>query len=268
MTANFDSLVQVALLGTERQPPPTRSAPIPIRRSRSCSSKRYRRTANKPFCHSPRLPAFTNGSAHCRRMTRVLLLQLRRPKAPASDHASAFLQRLLKGDFSSIATDSSANRFKTAMQPTNVPPALLPLLLDAASNKPELRTLLPSTVGERGPWLAKQNSNWNYLPARALPMRRSGRPVNFLNASRSSSNFGASTRIAPANWSYPPGRRNRPRNRCFIQTFADGLAPADEEFLTEALADKRKEVRATAAMLLARISDSKYLARLIARAKP
>ena len=166
MTANFDSLVQVALLGTERQPPPDTigadtDPPLAQLQQQTISPNR-----EQTFFHSPRLPSIHEriGSLPPNDSRAAIAVAPAESVPRASDHAGGFLQRLLKGDFSSIATELQREWLQTA-QATNqlVPPQLLPLLLDAASSKPELRTLLPSTVGERGQWLAKQNPNWNYL---------------------------------------------------------------------------------------------------------
>jgi hypothetical protein len=270
VTANFDSLVQVALLGTERQPPPEKiSSETPL--------AQLQQQSILPNREQTLLSLAALSSIH----ERIGSLPPNDSRAPiavaaaeslprASNHAGGFLHRVLKGDFSSIATELLREWLQTA-RATNqlVPPALLPLLLDAATSKPELRTILPSTVGERGQWLAKQNPNWSYVHSATAPDETKWETGELrerlaLIQQLRGINPNRARELVLSTWKEePPDER-----AAFIQTFVNGVTPADEEFLTEALADKRKEVRATAAMLLARIPTSQYLARLITRAKP
>ncbi|HVK57790.1 MAG TPA: DUF5691 domain-containing protein, partial [Candidatus Kapabacteria bacterium] len=164
MTANFDALIQIALLGTERQPPPeaiSSATPLAQLQQQSILPNREQTLLSLAALASIHerigsLPPSEGRDAP--------------PSAPlesssrASDHAGAFLQRLLKGDFSSVATDLISEWLKIAAATNQlVPPQLLPLLLEAGSEKPELRAFFGVTVGERGQWLAKQNPDWNYL---------------------------------------------------------------------------------------------------------
>ncbi|WP_240965384.1 DUF5691 domain-containing protein [Streptomyces zingiberis] len=54
----------------------------------------------------------------------------------------------------------------------------------------------------------------------------------------------------------------------FLETLRTGLSPADEPFLERALADRSRNVRATAAELLSALPGSAYAARMAARALP
>jgi hypothetical protein len=270
VTANFDALIQIALLGTERQPPPeaiSSATPLGQLQQQSISPNREQTLLSLAALASihERIGSLPPSEGRDAPSSAPLESASR-----ASDHAGAFLQRLLKGDFSSIATDLISEWLRIAAATNQlVPPQLLPLLLEAGSEKRELRTFFGATVGERGQWLAKQNPGWNYLhfstaldeskwETGELPER-----LAVLDEMRRTSPDSA-REIVLSTWKEePPDER-----AAFIQKFETGLAPDDEEFLTQALSDKRKEVRSTAAMLLARIPNSQYLNRLVARAKP
>jgi hypothetical protein len=270
VTADFDALVQVALLGTERQPPPeitTSSTPLGQLQQQSISANREQTLLSLAALSSLHERI---GSLPRREDRPAPSTATPEAEPGASDHAGMFLHRLLKGEFKGIATDLTSEWLQVAAATKQlVPPHLLPNLLDAAREKEELRGALDVTVGERGRWLAKQNPRWNYLHASpvldeskwetgelaerlaVIQKMRCVDPVRALE-------------LLQSTWKEEP-----PEERAaFIQKLEIRLAPSDEEFLQHALADKRKEVRTTAANLLARLPRSQYLGRLISRATP
>lgn len=270
MTANFDALVQVALLGTERQPPPeaiSSSTPLGQLQQDSLSPNREQTLLSLAALTSIHerigsLPPHDDRYAPSRAPSE---------SAPrASDHAGMFLQRLLRGDFSGIATELIFEWLQVAATTKQLVPAhLLPPLLDVGAEKLELRGSFDATVGERGRWLAKQNPRWNYLHGAVAPDESKwetgelAERLAVIQEMRRADPIRARELLEYTWKEEPPEER-----AAFIQKLAIGLVSSDEKFLENALADKRKEVRTTAAILLARIPGSEYLSRLISRATP
>jgi hypothetical protein len=149
------------------------------------------------------------------------------------------------------------------------PDALLPALLDLGRGDEELGWLVLAAAGERGRWLAGLNPDWaalaegSDLPGdeAALTARWQGgaRAVRarLLRALRRERPALARALLA-ATWA-----DERADDRAaFLGLLRDGLGADDEPFLEAALDDRSKEVRATAADLLAHLPESR-LARLM-----
>jgi len=152
-----------------------------------------------------------------------------------------------------------------------VPPEMLPDLLEAGRRNVALRPLIVAVSGGRGGWLAAQNPEWTYLTSTAdhtapdAPAAwqegTRGERIGHLTARRRGDPDGARELLA-ADWAtLPPDERAE-----LLAALATGLGPADEEFLEAALDDRRKEVRATAAELLAALPGSAYNRRMVERA--
>ena len=154
--ADDDALIQIALLGTERQPPPeaiSSATPLGQLQQQSISPNREQTLLSLAALASihERIGSLPPSEGRDAPSSAPLESASR-----ASDHAGAFLQRLLKGDFSSVATDLISEWLRIAAATNQlVPPQLLPLLLEAGSEKRELRTFFGATVGARGQWLAR-----------------------------------------------------------------------------------------------------------------
>lgn len=147
-----------------------------------------------------------------------------------------------------------------------VPEEHLPELLERARVNRALAERLAPVAGERGRWLAAQNPAWQHLLEPEAPVvpdvdvwetgRRAAR-VDYLTALRSTEPAAARELLA-STWS-----TEDPDDRVeFVLALSDGLSPADEPFLEEALDDRRGQVREVAELLLGRLPESAYSARM------
>ncbi|GIF03670.1 SWIM zinc finger family protein [Actinoplanes siamensis] len=132
------------------------------------------------------------------------------------------------------------------------PPVLLPALLDAARRNTTVRGPVARVAGRRGGWLAAQRADWGWLLDEVTPVAvadwatASGTErLGHLAALRRADPARARELVA-STWETDPAEQ---RAR-FLQTFADGLSPGDEQLLERALDDRRREVRQIAAELL------------------
>lgn len=148
-----------------------------------------------------------------------------------------------------------------------VPAESLPMLLNLGKADSRLGEVIVNVIGKRGHWLALQNSEWDYVTGEldesiwetgTQKMR-----LAFLQKMRTT-NPAQARELVASTW-----QQETPESRvAFVAAFADGLSFADETFLEAALDDRRKDVRKDAANLLARLPESAFVQRMIARVKP
>ena len=146
-----------------------------------------------------------------------------------------------------------------------LPPRLLPRTLTLGVQQTWLRPLLPAVVGERGRWLARLEPEWQpALAADTAPPDPAWwdegtleQRCRFLAALRRSDPDEARQRLTAT--FAETDARGRAR---LLAEFATGLGAQDEDFLEGCLKDRGKEVRQQAAALLARLPESRYVARL------
>lgn len=160
------------------------------------------------------------------------------------------------------------------------PPALLPALLDAARARTDLRADALALAGPRGLWLAALNPDWKFALRTAAPGMGRGAPQDPREVQRLWEEGLFAERVAlltrlrladpqqalallASTW-----RSERAEDRLmFLDSLRTGLSAADEPFLEEALADRSRNVRATAAELLSALPGSALAARMAARAR-
>uniref|UniRef100_UPI002FDBBB70 DUF5691 domain-containing protein n=1 Tax=Streptomyces sp. IBSBF 2806 TaxID=2903529 RepID=UPI002FDBBB70 len=160
------------------------------------------------------------------------------------------------------------------------PPESLPALLDAARARTDLRPAALRFAGPRALWLARLNPDWRFA-LRASPGSGMALPgpdetqrveqlwqeglfaerVSLLAAIRSR-DPDAARELLEATW---PTERAEDR-LMFLDSLRTGLGPRDEPFLEQALADRSRNVRATAAELLSALPQSALAARMAVRA--
>ncbi|MCL6673836.1 DUF5691 domain-containing protein, partial [Streptomyces panaciradicis] len=160
------------------------------------------------------------------------------------------------------------------------PPEMLPALLDAARGRTDLRPAALAFAGPRAIWLARLNPDWRFA-LRAAPGGGTALPrledeertrrlwqeglfaerVALLSALRAREPAAARELLATT-W---PTERAEDR-LMFLDSLRTGLGPRDEPFLEQALADRSRNVRATAAELLSALPDSALAARMAVRA--
>ncbi|MFF8838535.1 DUF5691 domain-containing protein [Streptomyces sp. NPDC015130] len=159
------------------------------------------------------------------------------------------------------------------------PPAALPALLDAARARTDLRPQALRLAGPRGLWLAGLNPEWRFAlrgrgAAGRLPSPGDTEGVRALwdeglfaervalLAAVRAEDAAAGLALLAATWA-----TERAEDRLmFLDSLRTGLSDADEEFLEAALADRSRNVRATAAELLAALPASAFAGRMAGRA--
>ncbi|MGV9855753.1 DUF5691 domain-containing protein [Streptomyces sp. NPDC003442] len=167
-----------------------------------------------------------------------------------------------------------------------VPDALLPALLDAARARTDLRAEALTLGGPRALWLARLNPDWKFA-LRGAAGRTSGsipepsgaasapdeeqrlweeglfaERVSLLAAARHR-DPAAGLALLSGTWS-----TERAEDRLmFLDSLRDDLSPSDEPFLEQALSDRSRNVRATAAELLSALPDSALAARMAERSR-
>ncbi|MFD3626209.1 DUF5691 domain-containing protein [Streptomyces sp. NPDC058698] len=160
------------------------------------------------------------------------------------------------------------------------PPDALPALLDAARGRTDLRPAALRFAGPRALWLARLNPDWRFAlrstPGGGAPVpsprdmdgiRRLWQEglfaerVALLSALRSREPAAARELLA-ATWA-----TERAEDRLmFLDSLRTGIGPDDEPFLEQALADRSRNVRATAAELLSALPGSALAERMAVRA--
>ncbi|MFD6436299.1 DUF5691 domain-containing protein [Streptomyces venezuelae] len=160
------------------------------------------------------------------------------------------------------------------------PPELLPALLNAARGRTDLRPQALTFAGPRALWLARLNPDWKFA-LRATPgggvalpsaddapkVRRLWEEGLFaervaLLTTLRAHHAGTALDLLVSTWS-----TERAEDRLmFLDSLRTGLSSADEPFLEQALTDRSRNVRATAAELLSALPDSALAGRMSTRA--
>lgn len=275
-TLSWEDLVTTALLGTDRRTPPGavsgREAPVALLDAAAVATVRRRAGIRPvragarpaPVAPDPRPPL---PPAATRRLTTLLADRPgtgggRRGAAP--DLMELLPQWLALADAHGYAA----------------PPEVLPALLDAARGRTDLRPAVLAFAGARALWLARLNPDWRFAlraapgggavlpgpdePERARRLWQEGlfaERVALLTVMRAR-NPASARELLSSTWS-----TERAEDRLmFLDTLRTGLEAADEPFLEAALADRSRNVRATAAELLSALPDSALARRMAKRA--
>ncbi|MER8033682.1 DUF5691 domain-containing protein [Streptomyces hydrogenans] len=274
--AAWEALVSAALLGTDRRPPSAaRGAEAAGELLDAAARRTLRRRAGlrpgpaaappEPAPEDPR-PELPRAARH--RLD--ALLAGRAAPAPAGGRRGTApdLAELLP-QWLSMAGERGYR----------APAAALPALLDAARARTDLRPRALALAGPRGLWLARLNPDWRFAlrgggAGGTLPDPGDERGVRelweeglfaervaLLGAVRAA-DPAAGRALLASGWS---GERAEDR-LMFLDSLRAGLSAADEEFLEEALADRSRNVRATAAELLSALPGSAFAGRMAGRA--
>ncbi|GHE53600.1 hypothetical protein GCM10014715_03090 [Streptomyces spiralis] len=273
----WEESVTAALLGTDRRTPPGgtpgREAPVALLDTAAVQTLRRRaglrpgRAAERPQPAAPDpRPALPEAAA--RRLS-VLLADRPGPAGGGRRGTAPDLMELLPQWL------AAANAHGYA-----APPEALPALLDAARGRTDLRPAALAFAGPRALWLARLNPEWRFA-LRAAPGGGSALPgpddaerirrlweeglfaerVALLAALRER-RPAAGRELLAATWA-----TERAEDRLmFLDSLRTGLGPDDEPFLEQALADRSRNVRATAAELLSALPGSALAARMADRA--
>ncbi|MGW0984694.1 DUF5691 domain-containing protein [Streptomyces sp. NPDC002486] len=273
----WEGLVTTALLGTDRRTPPGAApgpdAPAALLDAAAAQTVRRRaglrpaRAAERPQ-PAPRDTRPPLPPAAARRLA-MLLADRPGPSGGGRRGTAPDLTELLP----QWLTAANARGFAPL-------PHLLPALLDAARGRTDLRPAALEFAGPRALWLARLNPDWRFA-LRATPGGSAALPrpedddrvqrlwqeglfaerVALLSALRSREPAAARDLLATT-WA-----TERAEDRLmFLDSLRAGLGPDDEPFLEQALADRSRNVRATAAELLSALPGSALAARMAARA--
>ncbi|EXU64628.1 hypothetical protein Z951_29390 [Streptomyces sp. PRh5] len=282
-TASWDDLVAAALLGTERRTPPVAPRPgqnVPSALLDAAALSTVRRRAGlRP---APARP----GPGRAPEDPRPAL-----PTAARSRLALLLADRSAPGRGGSRSAPDLAELLPQWLALANhhgyrVPDALLPALLDAARARTDLRAEALTLGGPRALWLARLNPDWKFAlrgaagrasAAHPEPSEAAAAPdeeqrlweeglfaerVSLLAAARHR-DPAAGLALLSGTWS-----TERAEDRLmFLDSLRDDLSPSDEPFLEQALSDRSRNVRATAAELLSALPGSALAARMAERSR-
>ncbi|MGW7254064.1 DUF5691 domain-containing protein [Streptomyces sp. NPDC054834] len=273
----WEELVTAALLGTDRRPPaggtPGREAPVALLDSAAVETVRRRAGLRpapaarrpEPAPEDPR-PVLPAPAAR-----RLAMLLASRPGTGGGG------RRGTSPDLMELLPQWLAAANARGYAP---PPQALPVLLDAARGRTDLRPAVLEFAGARALWLARLNPDWRFA-LRAAPGGGAALPdpddsdevrqlweeglfaerVALLAAVRAHGPAVARELLA-GTWA-----TERAEDRLmFLDSLRTGLTAEDEPFLEQALADRSRNVRATAAELLSALPGSALAARMAVRA--
>ncbi|WP_431986031.1 DUF5691 domain-containing protein [Streptomyces griseoflavus] len=277
LPGDWEELVTTAVLGTDRRAPagvgPGRQAAAVLLDAAAAATVRRRAGLRPaPAAERPgpapedRRPALPRAAAR-----RLAMLLADRPGASGTG------RRGTAPDLMELLPQWLAVANARGFAP---PPALLPALLDAARGRTDLRPSALRFAGPRALWLARLNPDWRFalrsapgggtsVPARhdTEGIRRLWQEglfaerVAVLGALRSREPAAARDLLA-STWA-----TERAEDRLmFLDSLRTGLGPDDEPFLEQALADRSRNVRATAAELLSALPGSALARRMAVRA--
>ncbi|MFE6622215.1 DUF5691 domain-containing protein [Streptomyces sp. NPDC008086] len=272
----WEELVTAALLGTDRRTPPGcapgREAPVTLLDTAAVETVRRRaglkpaRAARRPD-PAPEDPRPVLPPAAARRLAMLLA---DRPGAGGGRRGTA-------PDLMELLPQWLATANDRGFAP---PPETLPALLDAARGRTDLRPSALTFAGPRAVWLARMNPDWRFAlraspgggaalpdlddPAEVQQLWQEGlfaERVALLSAIRAREPA-AARELLTTTW---PTERAEDR-LMFLDSLRTGLGPQDEPFLEQSLADRSRNVRATAAELLSALPGSALAARMAVRA--
>ncbi|WP_326671915.1 DUF5691 domain-containing protein [Streptomyces sp. NBC_01257] len=275
----WEELVTSALLGTDRRPPGTAPGTGPDGAAAALLDAAALHTVRRragllPAPARPRPgPAPADPRPPLPQAARSRLAQLLADRAASNGSGG---RRGSAPDLTELMPQwlAAANRHGY-----RAPDAALPPLLDAARARTDLRPQALAFAGPRGLWLAGLNPDWKFalrgasgsaLLPEVTDREAVGRlweeglfaeRVGLLSAVRAHDAEAARALLATT-WS-----AERAEDRLmFIDSLRTGLSGADEEFLEQALADRSRNVRATAAELLSALPGSALAHRMADRA--
>ncbi|UUN28706.1 DUF5691 domain-containing protein [Streptomyces sp. FIT100] len=278
-TNAWEELVTSALLGTDRRTPPAdvlapgKEAPVALLDAAALHTVRRRAGLRAAPARPLPEPAPHDDRRALPEPARRRLTQLLADRAAPTGSGG---RRGTTPDLTELLPQWLATANEHGYR---APASTLPALLDAARARTDLRPLALRFAGPRGLWLARLNADWKFalrgapggsaLPAAddAEAVRRLweeglfAERVALLGAVRAH-DPAAALALLSATW---PTERAEDR-LMFLDSLRTGLADADEPFLEQALSDRSRNVRATAAELLSALPHSALAARMAARA--
>lgn len=188
----------------------------------------------------------------------------REEKSRCSEAAASYLAKMLSGEYPQVLPEWLKTLEKLNQR---VPEELLPNLLEY-SQKHGFQNLIKPVLGERGHWLATQNSNWEFA-IKITDFEKSWEMGSFQIRLQTLIQLRAiypnkARELLERTWT-----EETPKEcKVFLWNLSNNLSMADEPFLESALDDKRWEVHNGAIGLLAKLPESRFMQRMIERVKP
>ncbi|MFI8926464.1 DUF5691 domain-containing protein [Streptomyces sp. NPDC053474] len=271
----WEELVTAALLGTDRRTPPLdapgKEAPIALLDAAAVQTV-HRRAGLRPAPAAarpepaPEDPRPVVPPAARRRLASLLADH---PAAGGGRRGTAPDLMELLPQWLALAIDRGFA----------APPELLPALLAAARGRTDLRPQALAFAGPRALWLAGLNPDWKFA-LRAAPHRAAATGTQAraeVERRWQEGLFAERVALLTTLREHDPaaGRElladtwatERAEDRLmFLDSLRTGLGPADEPFLEQALRDRSRNVRATAAELLSALPTSALASRMADRA--
>jgi hypothetical protein len=177
-----------------------------------------------------------------------------------SERARECLDQMLSGDYPQVLAEWIQLAYQTRQR---VPEMNLPDLLDWGGKNLHLREAIRAVVGKRGIWLTQYHPDWHYLSDPDPDTWETGTPIlrkTWLKQKRIQDPEAAREALITT-WKQDPAADRV----AFLDLLKENLSMADEPFLEKTLNDRSKEVRRTAAELLACLPESRFCQRMIER---
>jgi hypothetical protein len=277
--ADWEQLLSVALVGTERKPPSSDGVArvaalvdLPVAQPSDESTvltaagivASYRRAGLRPVRGEAAVPAAAPDD----------------PRPEASPAATQLLELLLEGH---IKVPGGPGAFaaewltRCTSAGRRAPARLLPALLDHGTRSRDLRAPVVAAGGPRLAWLARHNPKWSWAAASDdggggidgasddevwLTGDHAARMTRLVGLRATDPT--RATDLVEESWA---GEKARDRVE-ILDVLRTGLGPRDEPFLDQALDDRAPTVRTAAADLLASLPTSALAARMTDRLRP
>jgi Family of unknown function (DUF5691) len=262
MSQSWETLVSVALLGTDRQKtlPAIAEETIKPLMDRVDSSDAEHWLLSAAGTLAAYQQAGQKSEKRTERLPEPAEAEALKPEEPAF---LPFLRMIFTQGFQPALPE-----FLSLLQQSGqcIPPEFLPQLLDWGHFHPEVRSQLKPVIGARGEWLARLNTNPKWRYAQATPQssnpeewkelwETSDRTVRLvLLREWRSQGSSAARELVETTW-----KQDAAKDRAaFLECFSIGLTLADEAFLEKGLGDRSKEVRAVAVDLLSKQPETRF----------
>ena len=264
--SSWQDLIQVAMLGTDRQPLPKLAEDDPAQELVSSSSE----SVEKQLLDRIAIQAYR------RRAGAIPAVRLGESGAAAppdtlpmcNPEAAQTLGRFMIGSKTWLVREWLELAMKAGVRP---PDERLPELLGAGRRIKSIRHLIYESLGERGLWLAAQRPEWLYAtldindPASISRLMATGKTLEqqFVLERVRSLNPEYGRQLIEANWSSATARMRT----LMLDLMIPELTMADEPFLEGLLESGLISVRRRVVDLLSRLPESRLCARMNQRAE-